>query len=73
MVRGVNFDLDRLLPTHIKTLKENSTKLMGKSFLKTLIFMLLDNKQANNFEELAVDCLNKNCKWTFSGHSDILK
>jgi len=72
-VRGVEFDLDKLLPSHIKNFKGVYYKTYGKIFPDNFDIHGLDNKPTSNFEELTIDFLDKNCEWNYSGHSDIFK
>jgi ribosomal small subunit protein bTHX len=73
LVRGVEFDLDKLLLSHVKNFKGVFYKTFGKIFPDNFDIYVLDNKQPNNFEELVIDFFNKNCKWIHSGHPDIFK
>ncbi len=73
LVRSVEFDLDRLFPSHLKNFKGVFYKTFEKVFPENFEIHVLDNKQATSFEELVIEFLNKNCKWIFSGHPDIFK
>lgn len=73
LVRGVKFNLDTLLPSHVKNFKGVFYKTFGKRFPDSFVIHVLDKKSNINFEELAIDFINNNCTWNFSGHPDIFK
>lgn len=72
-VIGVEFDLDKLLVSHLKNFKGVFYKTYKKRLPDTFKVHVLDRKLKNNFEDLAIDFLDRNCKWNVSGHKDIFK
>jgi ribosomal small subunit protein bTHX len=70
-VVGVEFDFNKLKPSHIKNFKGVYYKTYGKRFPDSFEVDVIDIKLGSNFEELAKDFLDKNSKWNFSGHKDI--
>lgn len=72
-VKGVEFDLDKLSPNHIKNFKGVYYKKYEKVFPKGFDVHVVDMKLSSNFEERALDFLNRNSEWQYSGHKDIFK
>lgn len=72
-VKGVEFNLDKLLPSHVKNFKGIFFKTFNARFPDSFSFHVLDKKLNSNMEELALDFLDKNCSWKYSGHEDIFK
>jgi len=72
-VSGVEFNLDTLLPSHLKNFKGVFYKIYGFKVPENFSIHVLDTKQTNYFESLAIKFLNKNVEWKFSGHEDIFK
>jgi ribosomal small subunit protein bTHX len=72
-VRAVEFDKDKLAPGHIKNFKGVFYKTFGKRFPDSFEIKVVDTRTKFNFWELALDFLDKNTEWKYSGHEDIFK
>jgi len=72
-VRGVEFNLDTLMPSHIKNFKGVFYKTYGVRVPDYFLISVLDTNVNSNFESLAITFLDKHVDWQFSGHEDIFK
>jgi hypothetical protein len=72
-VRAVEFDKDKLMLSHIKNFKGVFYKTFEKRFPDSFEIKVVDTQTKYNFEELALDFLDKNTEWKCSGHDDIFK
>lgn len=72
-VRGVVFDKDTLLPSHLKNFKGIFYEEFKTRITESFKIFVLDTKSKSNFEELMVDFIDKNCNWHESGHRDIFQ
>lgn len=72
-VIGVEFDYNKLQPSHIKNFKGVYYKTYGKRLADSFEVNVVDIDLKNGFEEQANKFLDKNSNWKHSGHEDIFK